>query len=78
MINFSIENFLIWAFFVYLIYCKFNINFRIRKALKISLSKEIKLLDCQPCFAFWATLLTTFNPIIALAVYLFTLTIEKK
>lgn len=36
-----------------------SISTRIKLALKISIRKQIKLLDCFPCFTFWISLIFT-------------------
>ena len=67
----------IW-FCVFISHFKLNSGYRVRQVLRIKQTRSIKVLDCFPCQSFWIALLTTFNPVIAMAVYFMAVVTEKK
>lgn len=46
-------------FIAFFLYWEVNISFRIKKALTLSYTRSIKLLDCFPCFTFWTSIIVT-------------------
>lgn len=67
----------IW-FAVYIVNMKFALGYWMRWLFRIKQTKGIKLLDCLPCQSFWVALAVTFNPVVAMAVYLMAVLSEKK
>lgn len=65
-------------FIGFMIHQKWNASYRIKKLLKLKLSKEYKLIDCYPCFSFWLALLVSLNPITALTVFMIAQIIDRK
>lgn len=76
-ISFNIENFILFQFIFFVTYFVLNFNYRFRTYFSISVTKEIKLLDCFPCLSFWTCLLITGNPIFAMAIFLFNKLLDK-
>lgn len=75
--QFNIETITAFAFVMFIVIVKLNITYRVKIWLGLSVSKMIKPFDCYPCLSFWLTLLLTFNPFTAMAVYLISLIINK-
>ncbi len=75
------ETVIITLFCSILLQKEWNISFRIKTLLKKSIAKEIKLLDCFPCFSFWLSipviLITHGQPIDAMAVFVTASIINK-
>jgi len=67
----------VW-FAVFIINMKFALGYWTRRLLRIKQTKGIKLLDCVPCQSFWIALAVTFNPVVAMAVYLMAVLSVKK
>jgi hypothetical protein len=47
-----------------------NLPMRLKILFNLKLSKRYKLIDCMPCLSFWTSLIITFNPTVAFAVFL--------
>lgn len=67
---FSIEAFIYALSMVFVLIESINLPVRIKIALNLKISKEYKLIDCMPCLSFWLSLLLTFNPTVAFAVFI--------
>ena len=80
MINTNLNElqFIVLLFATFFIHQKWNVNYYIKRLLKIKLTKSVTLIDCYPCFSFWCTLLITFNPIVAMCVYMVAVIIDRK
>ena len=76
--NFEVEYVLIVWFFMFLAVFKFNLGYYLRNILRIKQTQPVKILDCFPCQSFWVALLTTFNPLVAIAVYCLAVLTDKK
>ena len=76
--NFNEVQFITLLFSTFFIHQKWNMNYYIKKLLRRKLTKSITLIDCYPCFSFWLTLIITFNPIVAIAVYMAAVIIDRK
>lgn len=65
-------------FGTYFLHQTLNIPFRLKVLFNIKISKEIKPLDCYPCFSFWIALAISLNPITAMLVYFMATIIDRK
>ncbi len=64
-------------FIAYILTHEVNMSFRIKKAIGISPTEYVKLLDCAPCITWWATLIFTFEPVTSASAYLIATLIDK-
>lgn len=71
------EVFISW-FIAYIIHQEFNIAWRIKRALKYSPTRHIKLIDCYPCFTFWTTLIITQSIMTSIITFLLATYLDKK
>lgn len=46
-------------FIAFFLYWEVNFPFRFKILFKISITRNIKIIDCFPCFTFWITLIVT-------------------
>lgn len=67
---FSIESFIYALAAVFVLIESINLPVRLKIAFNLKISKEYKLIDCMPCLSFWLSLLLTFNPTVAFAVFI--------
>ncbi len=44
-------------FIPFFLYWEFNLPFRIKRLFRLSYTKDIKLIDCFPCFTFWTSVI---------------------
>lgn len=53
-----------------------NVSRRVKKILGLSQIKEVKMLDCLPCFSFWISSIT-FNPLVMMGTFITFYLIDK-
>lgn len=68
--------FLAW-FIGFVLSEQIGISYWIKKLFRIKLTREIKILDCYPCFSFWVALGLSLNLYIAIIVYFIAIKIDK-
>lgn len=73
-----IINALIGWFIGFVLHQKLSLPYHFKRVFNIHVTRNIKLLDCYPCFTFWVTIILTFNPLSAILAYLISLIISKK
>ena len=76
--NLNELQYIILLFATFFFYNKLNGIYYLKRLLKIKLTKKVMPLDCYPCTSFWITLIVTFNPIVAMAVYMTAVIIDRK
>ena len=76
--NWTINDVLIGWFVAFIVHQQMNIAYRIKRLLKMSVTKYSKFPDCYPCFTFWTTLIITFEPMAAILAYLISIIIDRK
>lgn len=69
LLKYSDTGVMLGLFFSILIFYVLNVGYCVKKILKISQWKKIKLFDCFQCVTFWTTLLTTFSIMNAMTAF---------
>lgn len=67
--NFTAVYFVIGLFASLFLYNVVNIGYWTKRVFKIRITKEVKILDCMPCFNFWLTLAITQSILCAMLVW---------
>ena len=68
--HFSIEQYIYALSFVFIMLDSIGLQTRVKRILKLKVSKQYKIIDCFPCISFWLALLITFNLPVAFAIFL--------
>jgi hypothetical protein len=67
---FNFEQYIFALSLVFIIIESVNLPTRLKHLFKLKISKRYKLIDCMPCLSFWLSLILTFNPTVAFAIFI--------
>ena len=73
-----INSALLGWFLAFIIHQEINIAYRIKKALRIKITKQVKLIDCYPCFTFWTALIVSLDIYPAILAYLIAVILDRR